>query len=32
MARKVILDVDPGIDDAMALCLALSARSWRWWP
>jgi inosine-uridine nucleoside N-ribohydrolase len=24
MGRKVILDVDPGIDDAMALCLALS--------
>ena len=24
MARKVILDVDPGIDDAMALCLALT--------
>jgi len=24
MARKVILDVDPGIDDAIALCLALS--------
>lgn len=24
MARKVILDVDPGIDDALALCLALS--------
>ena len=24
MARKVILDVNPGIDDAMALCLALS--------
>lgn len=23
MARKVILDVDPGIDDAMALCLAI---------
>jgi purine nucleosidase len=23
MARKVILDVDPGIDDAMGLCLAL---------
>jgi len=23
MARKIILDVDPGIDDAMALCLAL---------
>lgn len=23
MARKVILDVDPGIDDAVALCLAL---------
>jgi len=23
MARKVILDVDPGIDDAMALCTAL---------
>ncbi len=23
MARKVILDCDPGIDDAMALCLAL---------
>lgn len=24
MGRKIILDVDPGIDDAMALCLALS--------
>ncbi|MEN6451912.1 MAG: nucleoside hydrolase [Thermoguttaceae bacterium] len=24
MARKVILDVDPGIDDAMAICLALT--------
>lgn len=24
MGRKVILDVDPGIDDAMALCLALA--------
>ncbi len=24
MARKVILDVDPGIDDAMAMCLALT--------
>ncbi len=23
MARKVILDVDPGVDDALALCLAL---------
>jgi inosine-uridine nucleoside N-ribohydrolase len=23
MARKVILDIDPGIDDAMALCMAL---------
>ena len=23
MARKVILDVDPGIDDAVALCMAL---------
>ncbi len=23
MARKVILDVDPGIDDAMAVCMAL---------
>lgn len=23
MARKVILDVDPGIDDAMAMCMAL---------
>jgi purine nucleosidase len=23
MARKVVLDMDPGIDDAMALCLAL---------
>ncbi len=23
MARKVILDVDPGVDDAVALCLAL---------
>jgi purine nucleosidase len=27
MARKLILDVDPGIDDAVALCLALSAPS-----
>lgn len=25
MARKVILDVDPGIDDAVALCIALFA-------
>lgn len=25
MARKVILDVDPGIDDAVAMCLALAA-------
>lgn len=25
MARKVILDVDPGVDDAVALCLALAA-------
>lgn len=24
MGRKVIIDVDPGIDDAMSLCLALS--------
>jgi purine nucleosidase len=24
MARKLILDIDPGIDDAVALCLALS--------
>src|SRR5262245_56142150 len=24
MAKKIILDVDPGIDDAVALCLALS--------
>lgn len=24
MARKVILDVDPGVDDAVAICLALS--------
>jgi inosine-uridine nucleoside N-ribohydrolase len=24
MARKVILDVDPGVDDAVALCLALN--------
>jgi inosine-uridine nucleoside N-ribohydrolase len=24
MARKVILDVDPGIDDAVAICLALA--------
>ena len=23
MPKKVILDVDPGIDDAMALCMAL---------
>ncbi|GAG13881.1 unnamed protein product, partial [marine sediment metagenome] len=23
MARKVILDVDPGIDDAMAMCMAM---------
>ena len=28
MARKVILDVDPGIDDALALCLALSNPDW----
>jgi purine nucleosidase len=27
MARKVILDVDPGIDDAVALCLALGDAS-----
>jgi inosine-uridine nucleoside N-ribohydrolase len=27
MARKVILDVDPGIDDAVALCMALSEPS-----
>lgn len=27
MARKVILDVDPGVDDAVALCLALGAPS-----
>lgn len=27
MARKVILDVDPGIDDAMAICLALNEPS-----
>jgi inosine-uridine nucleoside N-ribohydrolase len=27
MARKVILDMDPGIDDAVALCLALSEPS-----
>ena len=26
MVRKVILDVDPGIDDAMALCMALFDR------
>jgi purine nucleosidase len=25
MARKVILDVDPGVDDAVAVCLALAA-------
>jgi inosine-uridine nucleoside N-ribohydrolase len=24
MARKVVLDIDPGIDDAMSLCLALA--------
>src|SRR5215475_3450263 len=24
MARKIILDIDPGIDDAVALCMALS--------
>ena len=23
MSKKVILDIDPGIDDAMALCMAL---------
>ena len=23
MGRKVILDVDPGVDDAMAMCMAL---------
>jgi purine nucleosidase len=27
MARKIILDVDPGIEDAVALCLALSEPS-----
>ena len=25
MQRKIILDVDPGVDDAMAICLALVA-------
>jgi purine nucleosidase len=25
MARKVILDVDPGVDDAVAICLALTS-------
>lgn len=25
MARKVILDVDPGVDDAVAICLAVAA-------
>jgi len=25
MARKVILDVDPGVDDAVAMCVALAA-------
>jgi len=25
MARKIILDVDPGVDDAVAMCLALTA-------
>jgi purine nucleosidase len=25
MARKIILDVDPGVDDAVAMCLALAA-------
>jgi purine nucleosidase len=25
MARKIILDVDPGVDDAVAICLALAA-------
>jgi purine nucleosidase len=24
MARKIILDIDPGVDDALALCLALA--------
>ena len=24
MTRKVILDMDPGVDDAAALCLALA--------
>ena len=32
MARKIILDVDPGIDDAVALCLALAIRRWTCWP
>jgi purine nucleosidase len=27
MARKIILDVDPGVDDAVALCLALAEPS-----
>ncbi|MFV2068089.1 MAG: nucleoside hydrolase [Pirellulales bacterium] len=26
MARKVIIDADPGIDDALAICLALASR------
>ena len=27
MARKIIIDCDPGIDDAAALCMALFAES-----
>ena len=32
MARKVILDVDPGVDDALALCFALFHPGWMWLP
>lgn len=28
MARKIILDIDPGIDDALALCLSLFDPNW----
>lgn len=32
MARKIIIDCDPGIDDAVALALALLIHDWKFWP